>query len=734
MQSLAVPRTPALFLASLALWLAPSVSAQQQRQRPEESDEVLRVTTELVQTDVTVIDREGNFVDGLKADQFELKVDGKARPVLFFERVAAGSRDESAQLAAARGGRAAGGASAAGAVPLDRGRVILVFVDDIHLSAQSLAQTRKMLTRFVEDELRQNDRMLIAAATAQVGFLQQLTDERAVLRAAVSRLAPRTQQARDFESPRMSVVQALAIEANDRNLFEAFVDLTLRQNPAFSGPGARQQAERHVQARASALAAQANNAATRTLQSLLGLVRASAQFPGRKVLYFISDGFATDPRGDTLLDRLRRVTDAALRSGVVVYAVDARGLSAQIPEAMTAAEPGAFDPGGRLMSSSLSEVSETQAPLRVLAGETGGRAILNTNALGAAISRTLKETSVYYLLAWRPEPEDVRGERFRRIEVAVKGRPEFTVLSQRGFYSAPAEAREGDDRKPDPKRDAAGARDTAREANRELLSAFRAPLPRAGVPTALTLNYVKAPDERVVLNASVQIEIEATRPAPGAPAPTDRAEILVAFYDADGKAVETFHRDIGITPQPGDGAQPTHVVVINFQTAVRPGLYQVRAASRDPKSRRTGSDAQWVEVPNVGRGNFAMSSIFLGGRPPATPGAAAGEGPQVLLTADRRFPRDGRLRFIVYVYNAALGGEGRPDAAIQLQVFRDDQPVVTTPLKKISTEGLTDFSRLPYAAEVSLADLPAGRYTLQLAAIDRLAKSSATQRVKFIIE
>jgi VWFA-related protein len=737
----AVPRKLALLLASLAACLAvPHAAARQQPQqqptpRPEESDEVVRVTTDLVQTDVTVIDREGNFVDGLKAEQFELKVDGKPRPVLFFERVSAGSRDESAQLAAARGGRAAGGASATGAVPLDRGRAILVFVDDIHLSHGSLVLARKMLTRFIDAELRQNDRMLVASATGQIGFLQQLTDERAVLRAALARLSARAQAARDFESPRMSVAQAAAIEANDRQLFNAFVDMTLRENPAFgTGAVARRQAENYVQARAQALAAQANNAAMRALQSLLGLLRTSAQFPGRKVLYFISDGFVVQQRDDTVRDLLRRVADASLRAGVVIYTVDARGLSAQIPEAMTAAERGSFDPTGLIMASNLNEAAETQSPLHTLAADTGGRAILNTNALGAAIGRTLKETSVYYLLAWRPEPEDIRSERFRRIEVAVHGRPDLSVLAQRGFYSTPPEARANADTKNEPKRGGDGARDAAREAGRELTAALRAPLPRAGVPTALTLNYAKAPDERIMLSALVQIEFEATQPAAGAPAPTDRVEVLVALYDADGTAVESFQREISVTARPGTPPRPTRTVVASFQTFLKPGLYQVRAASRDPKNGRTGSDVQWIEVPNLARGNFAMSSIFLG-RPPAAPGAAAADdGPQVQLTADRRFRRDGRLRFIVNLYNATVGGAGQPDAAIQLQIFRDDQPVVTTPLKKINTEGVTDLSRLPYAAEVSLADLPAGRYALQLTAIDRLAKASVTQRVKFTIE
>src|ERR1051325_11580865 len=56
--------------------------------------EVVRTNVELVQTAVTVLDKKGNFVEGLQKEQFELMVDGKPRPVAFFERIAAGSPRE----------------------------------------------------------------------------------------------------------------------------------------------------------------------------------------------------------------------------------------------------------------------------------------------------------------------------------------------------------------------------------------------------------------------------------------------------------------------------------------------------------------------------------------------------------------------------------------------------------------------------------------------------------------
>ncbi|MDQ3649011.1 MAG: hypothetical protein M3458_01780, partial [Acidobacteriota bacterium] len=73
-----------------------------------DADEVLRVATSLVQADVTVVDRDGGFVDGLQPEQFELKVDGKVQPIDFFERLITGSRDEGRRIAAvARGERVA---------------------------------------------------------------------------------------------------------------------------------------------------------------------------------------------------------------------------------------------------------------------------------------------------------------------------------------------------------------------------------------------------------------------------------------------------------------------------------------------------------------------------------------------------------------------------------------------------------------------------------------------------
>ena len=115
---------PLLFL--LAVW---PVARSNHAPSPKPQDDVVRVYTELVQTDVMVFDKAGRFVDGLTKQNFELRIDGKPRPIEAFEIITAGS-DEESQLAAARGATTI---NLKRPVPLDRGRIVFFYVDDFHM-------------------------------------------------------------------------------------------------------------------------------------------------------------------------------------------------------------------------------------------------------------------------------------------------------------------------------------------------------------------------------------------------------------------------------------------------------------------------------------------------------------------------------------------------------------------------------------------------------------------------
>jgi hypothetical protein len=443
-----------------------------------------------------------------------------------------------------------------------------------------------------------------------------------------------------------------------------------------------------------------------------------------------------DDNDSGVRDRMRTISDAAARGGVVIYSLDAQGLRTGQSDA---SESGNFDPGGRLARASTGEIAAMQAPLFTLAADTGGRALVNTNALGRVVSGALKETSLYYLLAWKPEAASTGGSspKYQRIEVAVRERPELRVLVRRGFYNGappPESARNEKKKKGDKKTDAAPEAKQPSAAERDLLSALHAPIPRAALPTSLAVGYVHGESEGSMLTVSVELERGALTFPPGEQKRAD-FDVLGAIIDDRGKPVKQFGQRLSVTPSPLVPESQQHVVY-SFRIPLAPGLYQVRAATRDAHSGRTGSAMQWVELPEIKK-QFLMSSIFLGER---TEGQQAAqlkpdEMPRsVLLSVDRRFSRTSHIRFLTFVYNSALSSTGKPDVALQVQIFRDDQPVFTAPLSKLRADDGADFTRLPYMAELSLATFPPGRYVLQLTAIDRAAKTSTSQRTRFFVE
>lgn len=710
--------------------LLSTVHAQQQdtarpTQTPDENQDVIRINTDLVQTDVTVFDKSGRFVDNLPREQFELRVDGKPQPISFFERVTAGSVNEEAQLAAARG-VARTSKNPATVRPLDRGRTIFFFVDDLHLSFDSLSRTRKTILHFIDNEMGQNDQAVIVSTSGQTGFLGQLTDNKIVLHAAAAKLSFHDRATRDIERPPMSEYQALAIDRRDSDALSYFIDATIRDNPGMR----RDTAETMVMNRAHQLLESAAYLTKNTLLTLDSLVRSLSKLPGRKLGFFISDGFFLDTRTSDMTTRLRRITDSAARSGTVLYTMDARGLSTGLPDASSDVP---FDTTGRLSRVDLGETSASQEVLRTLASETGGRALLNTNALDKALAKTLKETSAYYLLAWQPEQSEGRANnKFRTIKVTIKDRPDLTVITRRGFFTSPIElpaAKGGKNKSAKPVTTA-----TEKTPDSELRAALTSLYARTELPVALSLVYTDIPGTGTVLSTVVQIDaMKSESPAATAPQ-TNLTDVVTLVFDDQGKPVASLKDQIMPVSGEANGAA-RHPILFAHQFRLAQGLYQVRVAARESATGRTGSAIQWIEIPKIVGGKFALGSLFIAERPATeTNSATAQSTTPVIISADHRFTRSSHLRFQTSIYNATRTNANAPDVGLQIQVFRDDQPIITAPLSKLSTNGIQDLTRIPYAAEIALVNLPAGQYVLQVTAIDRPAKASTSQRVKFAID
>ena len=708
-----VPRHPSPYLSLLLIALVCANAPAQTTQKPQ--DDVVRVYTELVQTDVMVFDKSGKFVKDLKADNFELRVDGKPREIQSFEQISAGSNEES-QLAAARG---ATSVNLKRPVPLDRGRIVFFYVDDLHMDTAGMQATRKTITAFIEKEMGQNDQAAITSASGQIGFLQQLTTDRLVLRTALDRLKPKNFDTHDAARPPMNEYQAILIERRDPDVLEIFIDEMLRQNPGMS----REQADAMLQSRASALLAYT---ATLTRNSLLGLktlVKNARNLPGRKVVFLLSGGFQIhNQRGDLTTD-MRDITDLAAKSGVVIYSMDTRGLVASLTDASSDT---IYDPSGRMDRATHSELWESQNGMNALAADTGGKAIFNTNDLRQGLAPALKETSNYYLIAWKPDAESQKQSRFRNVEVKLLNHPDYTVRVRKGYFDLDATTPTA----------AKGNTETTQSAPAKLRASLAAPYPERALPILITADYYDVAGKGPIVNTAIQV--------PGeflvfGPQPDGKIQAVVDLtgivLDDKGNVKTNFiERIVTTAPNLESTKNFQNDILFTYPTQLTPGLYQVRVAARDDKGGKAGSANAWIEIPDLTKKKLAMSSLLLGERTQSTltnvssPSAAN----PVALSASHSFRRESTLRFLIFAYNSEPSpADQKPDVAVQVQVVRDDQPVLTTALRKLNVDGVADLARIPYAAEIPLTELTPGRYLLQVTLIDRVSKQSTSRQTHF---
>jgi VWFA-related protein len=705
----------------------------QQKPNPPPADEIVRINSELVQTSVAVFDKSGNFVEGLKPEQFELRVDGRSIPVSFLERVTAGTVHEE-QLITKQFARVTPGTTTVNSNPATyRGRTIVFFIDDLHLSSESVERTRKTILEFVDNQMGFDDQVAIASASGQIGFLQQFTDVSAVLRAAIARLSYRPYTVRDSENIPMTEYTALQIDQGDKFALEYYSSELLKATnsnaggglgPPRSGPyGGRPEAgqtpgitrdvaDRFVKERAQRLLRQSAAVTSGTLSTLESLMRTSSHMPGRKIVFFVSDGFYLNDRNTGFGETLRQITDAATRGGTVIYSIDARGLMSMVDASSNRA-----DPAGLVSRSNTGEITASQDALTALASDTGGRSSLNTGALASIVSDALRETSNYYLMGWRPAAADLKGGSFKRIEVSIVGRPDLTVRLPRGFILAAAAKPGG----------AVVIPAVAKGPEPELRSALSAPSARRDLPLSLAVSFLDVPATGPVITVSTQMATDVLGYGADGKQPA-AIDLMGVVLNDQGKQASMFKTRVNVNPSTAP-APENPGVIYSHRLPMPPGLYQVRVAARDDRSGKTGSAANWIEVPNLKAARLTLSTLLLGGQFIGAKEAPGGE--QMQFSVDRRFRRDSHLNFLTIIYNAA---GSKPGLEAQIQISRNGQVIVTSPVSKVVTDANTDLARVFYGADIALKSFAPGRYRLRVNISDRIANTSASREISFEVE
>src|SRR6185503_14923578 len=195
---------------------------------------------------------------------------------------------------------------------------------------------------------------------------------------------------------------------------------------------------------------------------------------------------------------LRRVLDAATRSGTVVYALDSRGLltGSDASAATVGASPG--------VQARVARAAEQikRDTLTTLADGTGGFLIRGTNEPLAGLRRMLEDNEAYYLMAYE-STNTKRDGRFRKIEVRIANRPDLKVRTRSGYYAEDASKPAAATRAAAPALTAPSLSVSPAEA-RALLSA---PIDAGGIPVVLRADYVDLPPtgSQVLVRAQVDL-------------------------------------------------------------------------------------------------------------------------------------------------------------------------------------------------------------------------------------
>lgn len=372
----------------------------------------IRISSSLVQVDVVVTDKKGHHVTNLNPEDFEVREDGRVQKVSHLAYVKTHG----------------GAANHLGTVSGAPAQTIAIVMDDLGLSLDSVVRLRRALGSLV-DGLPAGDRVGFVMTSAPAEDLEFTTD-RARSRALIANLRFRPWSRDDVTM----VASTATLDGHDRRWIQSSdwigYPLSLDQRLTLQSIG--------------------------VVKDTIASMKAE---PGRKALVLVSQGFLVgDPQNllwpighiygdsDDVSAGLRRLGDLAVRSGVVVHALDPRGL---VTTGLGAASSSSLlppSPEDSNRSPALARtlsLQGTQATLRLLPDETGGTTVTDGNDLSSGFTSIVADLSGYYLIGYEPaeatfaSPED--QPRYHKLDVSVRPRG-LTTRTRKGFYGVTDEA------------------------------------------------------------------------------------------------------------------------------------------------------------------------------------------------------------------------------------------------------------------------------------------------------
>jgi VWFA-related protein len=382
--------------------------------QPAPATPTFRAGINFVRVDVTVSDKKGNAVTDLRQQDFEVTEDGKPQIIQTFKLIDIKESSLVEPVEVSRHIKTVADEQMEAAK--DETRLFGIFLDDYHVRKENSMRAREPIARFIEN-LQPND---------MAGIMYPLTPLDDVL------------LTKDHANVASAIRSFLGrkYEYTARNLFE----------------------ERYVNYVSTMEAERIRNQVSLSAIKAM-IVHMGGLKEGRKSLILITEGWtnslpsqvqdqiASQPQAGSrppdpvtgkssreqsqdyfdqaeMLGDIRLVYEMANRYNTMIYAVDPRGLAVF-----------EFDLSRSNVSTTSDQgiLNNTMDTLRVLASETGGRAIVNQNDLETGLKQIVRDSSAYYLLGYTTTQNAVDGK-FHQIKVNVK-RSNVDVHARKGYLA-----------------------------------------------------------------------------------------------------------------------------------------------------------------------------------------------------------------------------------------------------------------------------------------------------------
>src|SRR3989449_4761212 len=427
--------------------------------------------------------------------------------------------------------------------------------------------------------------------------------------------------------------------------------------------------------------------------------------------------------------QLRATINAAIRSNVAFFPVDARGLVATLPlgDAMRPSPGGIGMFNGSTAMSSITNFQRSQDSLYALASDTGGKALLDNNDLAAGIVQAEQAITSYYVIGYYSSNTNLDGK-FRRVKITLKETPTAKLDYRQGYYAGKT-----------------FNKFTAADKERQLEDALMLGDPITDLTIAMEVNYFQLNRAEYFVPITVKIPGSELVLARTGGAERTLIDFIGEVKDEYGTTIQNLRDKVDMKLS-GETASELSRRPIEYDTGftLLPGKYVIKFLARDAETGRIGTYQTPFVIPNLMKEDkrIPISSVVLSSQrvemrealysatkdKSAAAAQAANplvnDGQKLIPSVTRVFSKSREM--FVYLQAYERNATTTEPLFAFVTFYRGQTKAFETPPLEVA-DGLDPKSKaLPLKFSLSLSKLPVGEYNCQVTVL-----SPSGQKVAF---